>query len=205
MRRPEYAGSTKWVRPTVTVPSFLNRSPPLESRAAAGVPTSTFEPPSVVTPASSNRSLIEIGMPASAGSFAPPRRCASTWSAAASDSLSCTLRKVREPSPCGSLIAASACSTSWRLVIPCWQGVGKVRRWSSCRVHVLAHLVREQARCAKALRWQEQTRPGGQCPAKSFDALDPCLFLLVVKIFVRKEADHACRRRGRRPTPSPAA
>ena len=98
-------------------PAVFNRSTTVESRVAAGVPTSTFDPPSVVTPASSNRSLIEIGMPASAGSFAPSRRRASTWSAAASASLSCTLRKVREPSPCGSLIAASACRTSSRLVI----------------------------------------------------------------------------------------
>src|SRR5262249_17665619 len=73
MPRPEYANSTKLVRPMMTVPAFFNRSTTLESRVAGGVPTSTFEPPSVVTPASSNRSLIEIGMPASAGSVAPSR------------------------------------------------------------------------------------------------------------------------------------
>src|SRR6478672_4357720 len=117
MPRPEYANSTKLVRPMMTAPAFFNRSTTLESRVAGGVPTSTFDPPSVVTPASSNRSLIEIGMPASADSFTPPRRWASARSAAASASLSCTLRKVRAPSPWGSLIAASACSTSRRLVI----------------------------------------------------------------------------------------
>src|SRR5437879_9013122 len=65
----------------MTAPAFFNRSTTVESRVAAGVPTSTFDPPSVVTPASSNRSLIEIGMPASADSFAPPCRWASARSA----------------------------------------------------------------------------------------------------------------------------
>ena len=51
----------------ITAPAFLKRWTTVESRVAAGVPTSTFEPPSVTTPASSNRSLIEIGMPARSG------------------------------------------------------------------------------------------------------------------------------------------
>jgi integrase len=42
-------------------------------------------------------------------------------------------------------------------------------------------------RIRSALRWQEQNRPGGQSPAKSLDAPDPYLFLLVVKILVRKQ------------------
>ena len=48
-------------------------------------------------------------------------------------------------------------------------------------------------RIRSALRWQEQNRPGGQSPAKSLDAPDPYLFLLVVKILVRKQPDSACR------------
>jgi len=48
-------------------------------------------------------------------------------------------------------------------------------------------------RIRSALRWQEQNRSGGQSPAKSLDAPDPYLFLLVVKILVRKQPDSACR------------
>jgi hypothetical protein len=51
------------VFPTITAPAARSRRTIAASRVAGAPPLSTIEPAVVVSPATSNRSLIEIGMP----------------------------------------------------------------------------------------------------------------------------------------------
>ena len=53
------------VRPTSTAPAARSRATTGASRAAGGRSSSAFEPASVTSPATSNRSLIDTGSPAS--------------------------------------------------------------------------------------------------------------------------------------------
>ena len=104
------------VRPMTMAPALFSRATTSASTWAGALPASNVEPARVTTACSSKLSLIETGIPASSGSLAPARLAASTRSAAASASNSLTARKARTPSPCESLMAANACSTSIRLV-----------------------------------------------------------------------------------------
>ena len=89
-----------------------------------------------------------------------------------------TLRKVREPSPCGSLIAASACSTSWRLVI-FWLA----RRCESSTIVIVASscpgpLCARRGSICQSDALVSAKAPRRQSPAKNLDDRDPYLFLL---------------------------
>ena len=98
-------------------PARRSRSTTMASRAAGGWPASTVEPPSVVMPASSNRSFSEIGMPEICEAAGRPAlRSASRRPAAARAESACTRMKARAPSPAGFWMAASASSTSWLLL-----------------------------------------------------------------------------------------
>src|SRR5688572_21980275 len=105
------------VRPMMMAPAARSRSTATASRVAAGALASTFEPARVTWPASSKLSLTDMGTPASAGSVAPRLCSASTRSEPARADSRCTFKKARAPSPSGDAMAASARSTSSRLVI----------------------------------------------------------------------------------------
>jgi hypothetical protein len=63
MPRPENANSVMLVRPTITAPAAFKRCTATASAVADGWPCNATEPACVVSPATSNRSLTEIGRP----------------------------------------------------------------------------------------------------------------------------------------------
>ena len=75
------------------------------------------DPAWVVSPATSQRSLIETGMPASGDGTTPAARKLSLASAAAIAPSANTRMNARGPSPLGSSIRANASSVSARLVV----------------------------------------------------------------------------------------
>ena len=103
------------VRPTITAPAARSRRTTGLSSRAGGASASTREPARVTWPASSNRSLIEIGMPASGGSGTPAARCASIASAVARAIDAWTQTKAAAASS-EAVAASSACSVSSRLL-----------------------------------------------------------------------------------------
>jgi hypothetical protein len=65
MRTPEKANSVMLVLPTMTAPAALRRATIGASAVAAGRSASAVEPARVTSPATSNKSLIDTGSPAS--------------------------------------------------------------------------------------------------------------------------------------------
>ena len=88
MPSPEKANSVMLVRPIGISPAAFRRATAVASRTAGGAPRSATDPAVVVSPAMSNRSLIETGMPANREGAAPRNRNRSQASAAASASSS---------------------------------------------------------------------------------------------------------------------
>ena len=66
MPRPEYANSVMLVRPTMTAPAAISRSTTTALCSAAGSPSRATEPAMVVSPLTSNRSLMLTGRPSTA-------------------------------------------------------------------------------------------------------------------------------------------
>jgi hypothetical protein len=65
------------VRPIGTNPAARSRAIAVASRVAGGACRNATEPAVVTSPATSNRSLIEIGIPANSDGVAPRRRSVS--------------------------------------------------------------------------------------------------------------------------------
>src|SRR6266851_2477161 len=105
------------VLPTMTAPAWRSRATIGASRGAGGASRSAVDPAVVASPATSKRSLIEIGMPASLPPSIAAFRNPSCASAAARACSAYIRRKARLPSPAGSAIRPSASSTSARLLV----------------------------------------------------------------------------------------
>ena len=74
MPSPEKANSVMLVRPIGMNPAARSRATDGASRAAGAASRNTTEPAVVTSPATSNRSLIETGMPANREGAAPRSR-----------------------------------------------------------------------------------------------------------------------------------
>src|ERR1700754_928406 len=105
------------VRPITTKPARRSRATAGASAAAGGESSNARDPARVTCPLMSNRSLIEIGMPANGDGAALTSRSRSIASAASIAASAPTWRKARAPSPCGSAILARHASTSARAVV----------------------------------------------------------------------------------------
>src|ERR1700704_5767969 len=105
------------VRPITTKPARRSRATTGASAAAGGESSSAREPARVTWPLMSNRSLIEIGMPAKGDGAALTSRSRSIASAASIAASASTCRKARAPSPSLSAIFARQASTSARAVV----------------------------------------------------------------------------------------
>jgi hypothetical protein len=73
MPNPEKANSVILVRPIGTKPAAFRRPTAMASRVAGAASRKAIEPAAVTSPAMSNRSLIETGMPANREAAAPFR------------------------------------------------------------------------------------------------------------------------------------
>jgi len=113
---PENANSLMLVRPIRTKPARRRRSTAGAS-AGAGAGSRTLEPARVTCPCTSNRSLIEIGMPAKRDGAALAARRTSIASAARLAPSRSTCRNATPPCPAASSIRARQSSTTARLVI----------------------------------------------------------------------------------------
>jgi hypothetical protein len=71
MPSPEKANSVMLVRPTEMKPAVFMRATAGASRAAGATSRKAMEPAMVTSPAMSNRSLIDTGMPAKGVAAAP--------------------------------------------------------------------------------------------------------------------------------------
>jgi hypothetical protein len=111
------ANSTMFVRPTITAPAARSRATAGASAFAGGAWARSFDPARVTSPPTSNRSFTETGRPSTGERTTPARRRPSECSASARACSAYTLRKARAPSPAGSAMRASACSTSLRLLV----------------------------------------------------------------------------------------
>ena len=83
MPRPEKANSVMLVRPIGISPAASRRAITGAWEVAGGASASTTDPAGVGSPATSNKSLMLTGMPASGPGARPTRRCASAASAMA--------------------------------------------------------------------------------------------------------------------------
>ena len=105
------------VRPITTKPARRSRATTGASAAAGGESSNAREPARVTCPLMSNRSLIEIGMPANGDGAALTSRSRSIASAASIAASASTCMNARAPSPSGSAILARHASTSARAVV----------------------------------------------------------------------------------------
>src|SRR6266853_547527 len=71
MPMPENANSVMLVRPTMTAPAWRSRATISASCSAGCASLSALEPACVISPATSNRSLIDSGMHPSADNLTP--------------------------------------------------------------------------------------------------------------------------------------
>ena len=104
---PEKANSVRFVWPTSAAPAARRRATAGQSAVAGGRSASTTEPAVVGCPATSNRSFTLTARPASGGSGAPARRCASTHAATAAEP---SKRRMKAWRSAG--LSAAACDAS---------------------------------------------------------------------------------------------
>ena len=105
------------VRPTMIAPAWRSRRTTVASvfgRCGIG---ERLDPARVMSPATSNRSFTDTGMPASGEGTMPCARRASLARASASADSRCVRRNTRAPSPEGAAMRVSASSTSAWLVV----------------------------------------------------------------------------------------
>ena len=113
MPTPENANSVMLVFPTSAAPCARSRATATASAVAGAASRQTTEPACVTSPATSYRSLMLTGSPASGGSATPARCAASAWRAAAR--AASAYSAVNTCCAAGDAAPSSACATqaSW--------------------------------------------------------------------------------------------
>ena len=115
--RPENANSLMLVRPTITAPAAIRRSMTGALRTAGGASRNTAEPAVVTSPATSNKSFTETGMPSSGERTMPAARRVSLARAAARARSRLRCVNTRAPSPAASCARAKAASARVSAVV----------------------------------------------------------------------------------------